>query len=148
MKILNVLAGGILLSGAIISLQNSANDYGLRTNNLDPNVAAQSDDTSGGGSGGDDTSGNVTADGLIILEQQYLRRKCSKETITSDNEGTLTILGIKLVNYKKNTEYTVFIEDHSCRPDHGTKNMCDTRQQRTVITKIEEGASTSGDKTN
>ena len=54
-KLIVSFCSGIILSGAVYSFYNAANDYGLATISLPPAITAQGDDTS---FGGDETPGN------------------------------------------------------------------------------------------
>lgn len=141
-KFLLMFSCVVICFGFAFSLYQSANDYGLKENKLHSSIVAQSDETSGGGSGG------VTCDHFIILCDQYLERTTKVIPVTSNSEGVLTIGGIKFYNYKRNTQYSVLVEDYNCRPHNSSKNMCDTRKQGTKVLSLTEGYTTSGDKTN
>ncbi len=131
------MAIALILSGVAYSLYNAANEYGLYTNNLHENVAAQSDDTSG------ETTNGGTCDGIVIYCSKYLHRELIPTTVTSNNEGSLNILGVNLGGYKKNTTYTVILVDYSCRKSDCNLNVCDRREQGTKLLTLSEGGTTT-----
>lgn len=144
MKFITFIASGIIATGMAYSTYNAANDYGLRTNPLHPNVAAQGDDTSDPGKG-DDTSGGIA--GKDFYTEQYLHRELKNIVVKSNNEGSLSVLNLTLCGYKRNTDYSLTVVDYSCRPQPNSKNVCYLKDQRTELLTLHEGGSTNGDST-
>ncbi len=132
------MAIALILSGVAYSLYNAANEYGLYTNNLHENVAAQSDDTSG-----ETTNGGTCIGSDVIQCSSYLHRELKPTQVTSNSEGTLNILGVNLGGYKKNTTYTAILVDYSCRTHTYQSNFCDTRKERTEFLTLSEGGTTT-----
>lgn len=142
MKIGKLLAGGILLIGAIISLHNSATNYGLATNSLHPSVASQSNGTSG-----DDTSGDSTSGNKIISFNQIILQTYNDDTKQSDNEGKITsIKGIIINNCKANTLYQINYIANTCI--NVPNEFCEHSLQGIKVISITEVGTTSGDGTN
>lgn len=137
MKKLKFISCSILCLGFVYSLCHAANDYGLRSNKLNKYVLAQYDDTSTGG---------TTCDGLIIYCEQYMERTTKSIVATSNSEGTISVAGVTLLHYKKNTQYTLYVAEYNCRPQPGSANMCDSRKQGTKVITISEGSNTTNPK--
>lgn len=137
-----ILASCVILLGVTYSMYNAVNDYGLRTNKLHKNIAAQSDDTSG------ETTGGGTCDGSKILCSSYLHREIKNITATTNKEGSMNVLGLSLGGYKSNTTYTVSVADYSCRQHSDKRNVCDRSKERTEFISLSEGENTNGESTN
>lgn len=136
---------GIILSGAIYSLCNAANNYGLSTLSLPAAILAQGDDTSGG----DNTNeGKIECDGYNVLCGFYLDKTYDSHKVESNSEGCLEILGMKLYGYKQNTVYTVYVSKRSCKPAPNNSCYCIRAEEGVFKENVLEESSTNGDSTN
>lgn len=135
MKKLKLISCFILCLGFVFSLCQAANDYGIRTNKLSNFVLAQSDDTSGKG------DATTPCDGSVILCSSYMQRETQIVTITSNKEGSISVFGQTIGGFKRNTAYSCFVENFNCRPHTDKRNVCDKRQERTVLTVLNSSSS-------
>lgn len=127
----------VLCLGLVLSLYQAANDYGLRTINLDDAVVAQNDETSGS------SGGTASCNGMDIVCSSYLKRETKPLTATSNSEGTIQVGSLTLYKYKKNTTYTVWVADYNCIEHSDKRNACDSKKEGTKLLSISEGSGTS-----